>query len=235
MSQQDVKPFSKLKSTSKKLKIAYFKNTIESDQIDTTIQSATFDYIEKLKQEGHELAALDFEFLDYLIPAYYVLTTAEASSNLSRYDGVRFGYRSAEPKSLSETYRKSRTEGFGDEVKRRIMLGTFVLSSGYYDAYYTKAQKVRRLISDYIKKVFENHDLIVMPVTPDVAWSIGENDADPIKTYLADVYTVLANMVGIPAISFPLGKKDDLPFGIQVMSPAFEEDKLLNFAFTQAK
>ncbi len=233
VSRQSVKPYAGLKSESKKRKIAYFKNTIESDQLDSTIQSATFDYIEKLKAEGHEVRGLDFEYLDYLIPAYYVLTTAEASSNLSRYDGVRFGYRSADTRSLAETYRKSRTEGFGDEVKRRIMLGTFVLSSGHYDAYYTKAQKVRRMISDNIQEVFKNYDFIVMPVTPDVAWSIGENDADPIKTYLADVYTVLANMAGIPAISFPLGVKDGMPFGIQVMSPAFQEDQLLNFIFTQ--
>jgi len=235
VSHQPVKPYADLKSESKKLKIAYFKNTVENDQLDNAIQSATFNYIEQLKNEGHEVAALDFEFLDYLIPAYYVLTTAEASSNLSRYDGVRFGYRSKDTKSLTEVYRKSRTEGFGDEVKRRIMLGTFVLSSGYYDAYYTKAQKVRRMIVDYIQEVLNSHDFIVMPVTPDVAWSIGENDTDPIKTYLADVYTVLANMVGIPAISFPLGEKDGMPFGIQMMSSAFQEDQLLNFVLTQYK
>jgi len=235
VSQQPVKTYSALKTESKKRKIVYFKNTVESDQLDATIQSATLDYIENLKAEGHEVTALDFKWLDYLIPAYYVLTTAEASSNLSRYDGVRFGHRSAETTSLSETYQKSRTEGFGDEVKRRIMLGTFVLSSGYYDAYYTKAQKVRRMISDYIQKVFESHDFIVMPVTPDVAWNIGENDTDPIKTYLADVYTVLANMAGIPAISFPLGVKGGMPFGIQLMSPAFKECQLLNFVFNTSK
>ena len=234
-SPEDVQQYSALNGFSGKAKIAYFENTIKNERIDKKIKTDSYALIEKLKSDGHQMDALEFELLDYLIPAYYVLTTAEASSNLSRYDGIRYGYRSEQVSSLTETYRKSRTEGFGDEVKRRIMLGTFVLSSGYYDAYYTKAQQVRRMIYNYIQKVFEEYDFILMPVTPDVAWDIGTHENDPVKAYLADIYTVLANMAGIPAISIPLGTKNGMPFGIQVLSPLFQEDRLLSFVNSHIK
>jgi aspartyl-tRNA(Asn)/glutamyl-tRNA(Gln) amidotransferase subunit A len=211
-------------------KIAYFESTLNHPSIDPEIRTASLEFLEKLKTDGHEVVSLDFNLLDYLIPAYYVLTTAEASTNLSRYDGVRFGYRSAEVVNLQDSYKKSRTEGFGTEVKRRILLGTFVLSSGYYDAYYQKAQKVRRLITEQTKEIFQSFDYIIMPVTPTVAWKIGEKSADPVAAYLADIYTVQANMTGIPAIAIPLGKNQEkMPFGIQIMADRYKEYDLLKF------
>jgi len=211
-------------------KIAYFKSALEHPSIDPEIQQASFSFLEKKKKQGHEVTAVDFDLLDYLVPAYYVLTTAEASANLSRYDGVRFGYRSEDTNSLKETYNKTRTEGFGTEVKRRILLGAFVLSSGYYDAYYRKAQKVRRLIFEKTKSIFQYYDFLVMPVTPTVAWRIGEKSDDPVAAYLEDIFTVQANMCGIPAIAIPLGKnKEGLPFGIQVMADQYKEKSLFKF------
>ena len=159
------------------------------------------------------------------------MTTAEASSNLSRYDGVRFGHRSEAAKDLTEVYKKSRSEGFGAEVKRRIMLGTFVLSSGYYDAYYTKAQKIRKLISEKTKQIFQDYDFIIMPASPTPPWNIGEKKDDPVEVYLADIFTVQANMVGIPAICLPFGQHENgLPMGIQLMANKFEEQELLGFS-----
>ncbi|MFK7908243.1 MAG: amidase family protein, partial [Chitinophagales bacterium] len=162
----------------------------------------------------------------------YILTTAEASSNLSRYDGIHYGHRSKDATNMEATYRNSRTEAFGDEVKRRIMLGTFVLSSGYYDAYYSKAQKVRRLIHDYTRKIFEEFDFILTPTTPTPAFDIGDKDyQDPVSMYLADIYTVQANLVGIPGVSLPLfHHSNGMPFGVQLMADKFEEGKLLAFA-----
>jgi aspartyl-tRNA(Asn)/glutamyl-tRNA(Gln) amidotransferase subunit A len=182
--------------------------------------------VEKLKADGHTVEAVDFPLLDHLIPTYYVLTTAEASSNLSRYDGMRYGYRSEKASDLESTYKLSRSEGFGAEVKRRIMLGTFVLSAGYYDAYYGKAQRVRRLLKNTTDALFSEYDMILSPTTPDVAFKFGENSEDPIKMYLEDIFTVLANLVGIPAISVPIGDKNGLPFGIQVMANQFEEAQM---------
>jgi len=159
------------------------------------------------------------------------LTTAEASSNLARYDGIRYGYRSKNATDLESTYKKSRSEGFGVEVKRRIMLGTFVLSAGYYDAYYSRGQKVRRLLRDKTLEIFENHDLILLPTTPGVAFEFGANSADPIKMYLEDIFTVLANLAGVPAISVPAGKnKNGLPFGVQLMANKFQDGTMLAFA-----
>ena len=166
-----------------------------------------------------------------MIPAYYILTTAEASSNLSRFDGVRYGHRSEEAKDLLQTYNKSRTEGFNEEVKRRIILGTFVLSAGYFDAYYTKAQKVRRLIHDGTKELLGEYDFIMMPTTPSTAFGIGEKSKDPVEMYLADIYTVQANMAGVPAISVPLPKHSNgMPIGVQFIANKFEEGKLLSFS-----
>jgi len=179
--------------------------------------------------DGHEAKAVQFEYLDFIVPAYYVLTTAEASSNLSRYDGVRYGYRSRRPAfDLAEFYKLTRSEGFGKEVKRRIMLGTFVLSTGYYDAYFTKAQQVRQLLVEKTKSIFSRYDFILMPDAPSPAFKIGEKMKDPIAMYLADIFTVMANLVGCPAISLPLYKHSiGMPFGLQVMSKNFNELSLL--------
>lgn len=213
-----------------KKKFAYLKECVESDALDPDIKAAFLSSVDKLKSEGHTVKAVDFPVLDYLIPAYYVLTTAEASSNLSRYDGMRYGYRSEKANDLESTYKLSRSEGFGNEVKRRIMLGTFVLSAGYYDAYYGKAQKVRRLLKETTDKLFTEYDFILSPTTPDVAFKFGENTDDPIKMYLEDIYTVLANLVGIPAMSVPMGDKDGLPFGMQIMANKFEEKAMFSAA-----
>ncbi len=214
-----------------KLKIAYIKDCFDSEGLDAEIKSTLLNHFEKLKQQGHSVEAVDFPYLDFLVPSYYVLTTAEASSNLGRYDGMRYGFRSANATDLESTYKKSRSEGFGKEVKRRIMLGTFVLSEGYYDAYYGKAQKVRRLLLDKTNEILAKYDFIVMPTTPSVAFKFGQNSKDPIKMYLEDIFTVQANLTGLPAISIPAGKnKNNLPFGIQLMGKAFSEKALLSFA-----
>ena len=166
-----------------------------------------------------------------MVPSYYVLTTAEASSNLARFDGVHFGYRSPKAHNMESTYKLSRTEGFGDEVKRRIMLGTFVLSSGYYDAYYTKAQRVRRLIQDRTDVILKDYDFILMPTTPSTAFEIGVTNEDPTVVYLEDIYTVHANLAGIPAISLPFWTSSkNMPIGVQLMSSAFKEEHLFAFS-----
>ncbi|MEZ5172595.1 MAG: Asp-tRNA(Asn)/Glu-tRNA(Gln) amidotransferase subunit GatA [Bacteroidia bacterium] len=212
-------------------KIAYFKEYIDNEGLDPEIKAKMKALIEELREDGHELNELTFPYLDYVIPAYYILTTAEASSNLSRYDGIHFGYRSPNATDLESTYKLSRSEGFGKEVQRRIMLGTFVLSSGYYDAYYSKAQKVRRLLSDKTGEILENHDFILMPSTPGTSFPIGEKSNDPIKMYLEDIYTVQANLCGVPAISLPMGTHSNgLPFGVQLMSKSFTEADLLAFS-----
>lgn len=213
-----------------KKRFAYLKECVETEALDSSVKTAFKQAIENLKAAGHTVEPVDFPVLDYLIPTYYVLTTAEASSNLSRYDGMRYGYRSPRATDLESTYKLSRSEGFGTEVKRRIMLGTFVLSAGYYDAYYGKAQKVRRLLKETSDKLFADYDLLLSPTTPDVAFKFGENSDDPIKMYLEDIYTVMANLVGIPAISVPAGDKDGLPFGIQIMADRFEEKLMFSGA-----
>jgi aspartyl-tRNA(Asn)/glutamyl-tRNA(Gln) amidotransferase subunit A len=212
-------------------KIAVLQETLDSKALDPEIREAIEMGIEKLKADGHEIEYVSFDLLDYLVPAYYVLTAAEASSNLSRYDGVHYGYRNKEAKDLNELYKLSRAEGFGPEVKRRIMLGTFILSAGYYDAYYQKAQKVRRLIRDKIESVLAKYDAILLPVTPTPAFKIGENIKDPLVMYMEDIFTVLASLSGVPAISLPAGNnKDGLPLGIQLMAGHFNESALLNLS-----
>jgi len=223
--------FSIKKENGKKYKIAYLADAVEHEGIHPEIQKTIKEEIEALKEAGHEVAPVNFPLLEYIVPTYYVLTTAEASSNLSRFDGIRYGYRSPNAQTLEEVYKKSRTEGFGKEVKRRIMLGTFVLSAGYYDAYFSKAQKVRRLIKEEIEKIFENYDFILTPTTPDFAWKIGEKSDDPVSVYLSDIFTVTANLTGMPCISLPLAGKTN-PVGLQLMSNKFEEQKLLEFAAT---
>ena len=174
---------------------------------------------------------VSFEYLDYVVPAYYILTMAEASSNLARYDGVHYGYRSKRSFDLESTYKTSRSEGFGPEVKRRIVLGTFVLSAGYYDAYYSKAQKVRRLIRDKTNEILKEYDFIMLPTTPTPAFTIGEASDDPVVNYLADIFTVQASLAGIPAISLPAGNNNKgLPLGIQFLGKRFDEGNLLTFS-----
>jgi aspartyl-tRNA(Asn)/glutamyl-tRNA(Gln) amidotransferase subunit A len=182
--------------------------------------------LENLKSKGIEIQEYDFPYLDVLVPCYYILTTAEASSNLSRFDGVHYGYRSASAKGLEETFKLSRSEGFGSEVKRRIMAGTFVLSHGYYDAYYSKAQKVRRLIKDYTKNILQENDLIMLPSTLGTAFEIGKI-TDPIAMYMQDIFTVHANLTGNPAISIPFAMHSNgLPYGLQFIGKEFEEQNL---------
>jgi aspartyl-tRNA(Asn)/glutamyl-tRNA(Gln) amidotransferase subunit A len=231
VSQQPVPAFSNLNTDAKKYKIAVLRETLESEALDGEIKAAILKVIEKLKAEGHTIAYVSFDLLDYLVPTYYVLTTAEASSNLSRYDGVHYGHRNTEAASLNSLYKLSRAEGFGEEVKRRVLLGTFVLSAGYYDAYYQKAQKVRRLIQEKTTALLEEYDMLLTPVAPTPPFKIGENLDDPIVMYMADIYTVLASLSGIPAIALPLGNNGSgLPLSLQLMSGNFKEELLLSFA-----
>ena len=216
----------------KKLRIGYFEEALNHPGLDKEMAETISSYINNLAKLGHEVAPVNFGLLDYIVPAYYVLTTAEASSNLSRYDGVRFGYRNSEPGlDLTDFYKESRSEGFGKEVKRRILLGTFVLSAGYFDAYYTQAQKVRKKLLDKTREIFKDFDVLVLPTVPSTAFKIGEKSDDPIAMYLADIYTVYANLVGIPAISIPLfTHSNGMPFGLQAMSNQFSEVYLLRLA-----
>jgi aspartyl-tRNA(Asn)/glutamyl-tRNA(Gln) amidotransferase subunit A len=216
---------------SQHIKIAYFTETIENDALDVEIKNATLNLLKNLSNNGATIDAVSFDLLDTLVPCYYILTTAEASSNLSRYDGVRYGYRSPNATSLNDMYVMSRTEGFGSEVKKRIMLGSFVLSEAYYDAYFTKAQQVRKMICDRMETLFSQYDFLVMPTSPKVAWPINEKSDNPLEAYMADIYTVLANLAGIPSISVPIGNnKDDMPFGIQIMSKRKDDRKVLNMS-----
>lgn len=218
------------KPTGKK-KIAYLQESISSPGVDKDLKNVLTATIDKLRADGHTVTPIAFEYLDYLVPAYYVLVTAEASSNLSRYDGVHYGYRSPQATDLMSTYKRSRSEGFGKEVKRRIMLGTFVLSAGYYDAYYAKAQKVRRLIQDKTAQIFEEYDFILMPTAPGPAYDLGNVEADPVVSYLADIFTVQASLTGVPAISLPVGNNTaGLPLGLQLLAKHFNEQELLNFS-----
>lgn len=229
----EVPDYSSLLISEKKQKIAVLKETIESEALDPEIKAAILKSIEGLKQKGHTVEYVSFDLLDYLVPAYYILTTAEASSNLSRYDGVHYGYRNEEAKSLTDLYKFSRSEGFGEEVKRRILLGTFVLSAGYYDSYYQKAQQVRRLIREKLDDLFQQYDLILSPVAPTPPFKIGDNLQDPLVMYMADIFTVLPSLSGNPAIALPLGNNNEgLTLSIQFIARHFEEEALL--AFSQA-
>ncbi|MCX5644810.1 MAG: Asp-tRNA(Asn)/Glu-tRNA(Gln) amidotransferase subunit GatA [Phycisphaerae bacterium] len=195
------------------------------------IQKAIGEAVDDYREAGAEIVEVDMPHLDYAIAAYYVIATAEASSNLARYDGVHYGYRSENANDYIEVYTKSREEAFGKEVKRRIMLGTYALSSGYYDAYYLKALKVRNLIRGDFVRAFERCDCLMMPAAPTTAFQIGEKVDDPLKMYLADIYTVAVNLAGIPGISIPCGfDAAGLPIGLQILTPAFSEAKLLRIA-----
>lgn len=198
---------------------------------DEQVQRGVAEAIGVYKKLGAEIVELEMPHFDHSIAAYYVIATAEASSNLARYDGVRYGHRTANPKDYVEVYSKSRAEGFGKEVKRRIMLGTYALSSGYYDAYYLQALKVRNLIRGDFIRAFEKCDCIMSPVTPTTAFKLGEKTEDPLQMYLADIYTIAVNLAGIPGISVPCGfDGDGLPIGLQIITPAFTEEKLLRIA-----
>lgn len=201
----------------------YFAEGLQSEikeQIETVIQ--------KLSAQGFQIKQIGLPYTEYAIATYYILTTAEASSNLARYDGVKYGFRSEQSGTLQDMYKNTRSEGFGAEVKRRIMLGTYVLSAGYYDAYYKKAQQVRRLIKEDFEKAFSQVDIIISPVTPTTAFKIGEKTTDPLEMYLSDIYTISANLAGIPGLSIPIGKdKLGLPIGMQLMAGHFQESKLL--------
>ncbi len=213
----------------KTYRFAYFKEALEHPGLDPEIATQIKVFFKILTEKGHIVEAIDFELLEYVVPTYYVLTTAEASSNLSRFDGVKYGYSAgAESADLTELYKASRSEGFGKEVQRRIMLGTFVLSAGYFDAYFTKAQQVRHILSDKTKAIFTSYDAILSPTVPATAWKFGEKSNDPTEMYLADIYTVFANLVGIPGISLPLfTHPNNMPFGLQVMVSGHNELLLL--------
>jgi aspartyl-tRNA(Asn)/glutamyl-tRNA(Gln) amidotransferase subunit A len=231
LSSKVVTEFSNLQAPKKNMRIAYITETIETEGIDSEIKAAMYNRVKALQADGHTVEPVSFPYLKYAVPTYYVLTTAEASSNLSRYDGVHFGYRSPNATDLESTYKLSRSEGFGEEVKRRIMLGTFVLSAGYYDAYYAKAQKVRRIIQEKSNEILSNYDLIILPTTPTTAFKLGEKTSDPVQMYLADIFTVQAPLAGLPAISVPeTTHSNGLSIGIQVIGKRFEEQEMLDFA-----
>ena len=230
-SRKPVLPYSQLLHFEKKAKVAYLKESIESPALQKEIKENTLTVLEKLKSEGHEVQEVEFPLLEYILPTYYILTTAEASSNLSRFDGVKYGYRTPNAHNLESMYKLTRSEGFGEEVKRRIMLGTFVLSASYYDAYFTKAQKVRRLIKDYTENLLNDFDYIIMPTTPSTAFKFGEHSDDPVAMYLEDLFTVQASVSGVPSISLPNGKDaSGMPIGLQVISNSFKEAELFAFS-----
>ena len=215
-----------------KKRIAYFKDALEHPSLDPEIKAAIDATIADMQKAGYTVDAVSFDMLDLVVPTYYVLTTAEASSNLSRYDGVKFGHRSSAVNiDLTALYKNARSEGFGKEVKRRIMLGTFVLSAGYFDAYFTKAQQIRKLLVEGSAQLFKNYDAVLLPTVPSPAFLIGDHTKDSVAMFLADIYTVYANLVGIPAISIPLYQHSSgLPFGLQIMCAPFEEVTLLKLS-----
>ncbi len=231
VSLEPVPEFSKKLNFAGKVKIGYIKETLENEGLNEEIKEATLKKISFLKEEGHTVEAVDFPLLDFILPTYYILTTAEASSNLSRFDGVKYGFRSFNVQNLETMYKKTRSEGFGEEVKRRIMLGTFILSASYYDAYYTKAQKVRRLIREKTYELLSQYDFIILPTTPTTAFRLGEHSSNPLEMYLADLFTVQASVAGTPAISIPNGTdKAGLPIGLQIMANDFQEENLFAFS-----
>jgi aspartyl-tRNA(Asn)/glutamyl-tRNA(Gln) amidotransferase subunit A len=221
----------KAEPAAKKYRIAYFPEWVAHPSIDPEISSAIQQQIARLKEEGHTVEPVTFTLTDYIVPTYYILTTAEASSNLSRYDGVRYGKNWHEPnQELASFYQKNRKNGFGSEVKRRIMLGTFVLSAGYYDAYYQKAQQVRQLLKSQTSLIFNDFDFIIAPNAPSVAYKTGEKNADKLAMYMGDIFTVFANLTGVPATSLPLFQhSSNLSFGLQVLSSPQNEVCLHRF------
>ena len=231
-SQELVAPYSALSLPNQPVKVAILKEALHAPTLQPEIKRNTLAVVERLKKEGHEVQEVEFPLLKYILPTYYILTTAEASANLSRFDGVNYGYRSPYASNLEQLYKNSRSEGFGEEVKRRIMLGTFVLSASYYDAYFTKAQKVRRIIKEATEKLLTDFDYLLLPTTPTTAFRFGEHGDDPVAMYLEDLFTVQASVSGVPALSIPNGKDDSgMPIGLQVISNSFKEREL--YAFSQ--
>ncbi len=213
-------------------RIAVLKEALDHPSLDPEVRMKLREFFSDLRTKGHHVEEVSFDLLDYIVPAYYILTTAEASSNLSRFDGVRYGHRTKDKGAeFPEFYQDTRSVGFGKEVKRRILLGTFVLSAGYYDAYFSKAQKVRKILTERTKLIFNEFDIILSPTAPTTAFKSGEKSSDPVAMYLADLYTVYANLVGIPGISLPLfAHTNGMPFGVQAMTNQFRELSLLRFS-----
>ncbi len=229
-SQREVPAYSQLLAPAEHYRIGYVADAVDNAGLNPEIRQALETQLDTLRGQGHVVEAVDFPYLDVMIPTYYILTTAEASSNLSRFDGVKYGYRAPDVTDLESLYKKSRGQGFGAEVQRRIILGTFVLSASYYDAYYTKAQRVRRLIKEKTDELLRQYDFLVLPTTPTTAFKIGEKQ-DPVTMYLADIFTVQASLAGVPAVSVPVGvDAEGMPIGLQIMAGAFREAELLAFA-----
>ncbi len=219
------------KKKNKKYKILFSNDFLAYDGIDLEIKEKFLEFISNLKNNGHSIKEINFKHLNYVLPIYYILTTAEASSNLSRYDGVKYGHRFSQSKDIEDVFIKSRSFGFGEEVKRRIMLGTFVLSQEYYEAYYTKAQKARRMILNDYNNILKDADFLLTPTTPNTAFNLKELQ-DPIKMYSQDIFTVTANLVGAPALSMPVFKhSNNMPFGLQIMAKSFDDHKVLDFSY----
>ncbi len=231
VSTKEVDQYSNIHTYKNTRKIGYIAECLENKNLDKEIRLALKERIEALKKEGNIVEPVSFPYLNLLVPTYYVITTAEASSNLARFDGIHYGYRSKNAEDLQNTYFKSRTEGFGKEVKRRIMLGTFVLSSGYHEAYFTQAQKIRKIIQEATNEMFKKYQFILSPTTPHTAFDIGNKYSNPTTIYLEDIFTVHANLTGNPAISIPLGRHSNgMPMGMQLMANHFEESALLEFS-----
>ncbi len=231
VSSKPVPAYSQHLDKEEKFNLVYLEEAINHPGVDPEVKARFDEIISALAESGHHNKSASFPYLDQMIPVYYVLATAEASTNLSRYAGMTYGYRAKDAKTLEEVITKSRSEGFGPEVKRRIMLGTFVLSEGYYDAYYNKAQRVRRLISDYTIDLLKDNDFLILPTSPGTAFALGENTGDPIAMYLADIFTIQSAIAGVPSISLPLGwHSNGMPFGIQIIGRSFDEERLLAFS-----
>lgn len=220
-----------LKKDIKGMKIGYIKELF-AEGLDPDVKKAVENAMQTYKDLGAEIVEISLPLLKHSIGVYYIIATAEASSNLARFDGVKYGHRTENPKNLMEMYTKTRAEGFGDEVKRRIMLGTYALSSGYYDAYYKKAQQIRQLIKQDFDRAFEKADVLLSPTCPNTAFEIGSKIADPLSMYLTDIGTISANLAGIPGMSLPCGfDSSNMPIGLQLLSPALTEERLLNAAY----
>ncbi|MCB1214570.1 MAG: aspartyl/glutamyl-tRNA amidotransferase subunit A, partial [Deltaproteobacteria bacterium] len=220
-----------LKTEAKGLKIGVPQEYF-GEGLDPEVRQAIEKALDQYRKLGAEIKEISLPHTEYGVPTYYILAPAEASSNLARYDGVRYGYRSQESKDLLEMYQKTRAQGFGPEVKRRIMLGTYVLSAGYYDAYYLKAQKVRTLIRQDFDQAFQKVDVILSPTSPTAAFKLGEKTTDPLQMYLSDIYTINVNLAGLPGMSLPCGlTQEGLPIGLQLIGKYFKEEELLKAAY----